>query len=212
MRALVLSAAALLCLSGVAGAVDLRSQTKSYPAAEYHSLLLDLAAGEVAVEGSDDDHVRITVTVHCDDMDEDACQRRARHVDLDATRNGDQLDLTVANDHGWRNTRSHLRIEVQVPRSLAVELKFKAGELQVTDLGRDVHVTMGAGEARLRLRESDVGSVRAYVGVGETRLHTHAATYEGDGFISRSLRWTDGRGPSQVRVTLGAGEVDLRLE
>jgi len=215
MRALLPGALALLglfVLSGPAGATDLRSQTKAWSIEGIHALDLDLAAGQVAIEGSDGDRVRLTVGVHCEDLSESDCQRRARDIDLEATRRGDVLEIRVRNGSVWRNTRSHLRVEVQVPRTLPVDLEFKAGELEITDLGRDVHVAMGAGEARLRLREDDVGAVRAHVGVGDTRLRTREATYDGDGFISRSVRWEGGHGAARVKVTLGAGEVDVRLQ
>ncbi len=210
MRALMLSVTAALLLATPVSALDLRAETKSYPAAGVRSLALELPAGEVTIETTDGPDVRLTVGVHGRGSTSD-CERRARRLHLDAERRGDALALTLKDGSHWRVCRTSVRTEVRVPRGIAVELKFGAGELQVFGLDDDLEVKMGAGEAILHLRESDVGAVRVRVGAGDATLHRRGEVQDGSGFISRTLHW-GGPGPAQVRVLLGAGDVDLRLE
>ncbi len=212
MRALLATAALVLVLAAPSHARDLQSQTKSYAAAGLHKLTLELPPGEVTLRSSGDDHVRLTVGIHCDHDDDRACERRAEDLDLDSDRNGDQLGITLKDRTSWNGRHTDVRSIVEVPRGVAVSLELGAGELNVYDLGDDLEVAMGAGDATLHLRESDVGSVRVRVGVGDATLHTRTATYDGDGFISRTLHWGGGSGSARVRIVLGAGDVDLRLD
>lgn len=211
MRALLLAATALT-LAAPALALDLRADTKSYPTAGLRALQLQLPAGEVTVSGTDDDHVRVTVGVHCDDRHEDRCRKMAERLELDTERRGDALVVKVHDRRKWQRGGAHVRYEVQVPRRLALELEFGAGELEVVDVGRDVRVEMGAGEATLRLRESDVSSVDVAVGVGEAKLRSRGRTYESHGFIAQTLSWDGTAGANHVKVELGAGEVTLHLD
>ncbi len=211
MRLPLLGASALLVLALPAHALDLRADTKAYPTDGLRALHLTLPAGEVLIEGTDDDHARITVGVHCDGHSSERCRELARKLELESRRDGDALVLEVRDEAKWRRGNAHVRFEVQVPRRLALEVEFGAGELEVIDVGRDIDVEMGAGEATFRLREADVSSVRATVGVGEASLRSGDRTYPSRGFISRTLNWEGDRGIAHVKVALGAGEVSFRL-
>ena len=211
MRAALLSVAAVLALAGPARALDLRSQTKSYPTTGLHQVELELPPGDLTIEAVDGDQLRLTVDVHCDGASADACERRARNLDLDDRTRDGAIALTLKDETHWHIAHTDLRMRVQVPRALALSLEFGAGDLDVYDLAGDIDVKMGAGDARFHLREGDVGAIRARVGAGDATLRARGQTVDGSGFISRTLHWS-GRGTASVRVVLGAGDVDLRLE
>jgi hypothetical protein len=211
MRRLWMAAALTLVTIAPAHAYDLRSQTKSYPTTGAQRVSLQLPPGEVTVAGTDDASVRITISIHCDDSPQ-RCDRRAENLELDQSLVGGTLAIEVRDhEHGWHH-RGGVRTEVQVPRGLPLTLDVGAGEVEIVDAGSDVHVNLGAGQATLRLRDRDVNSVHARVGVGDVSLRALGHNVDSGGFISRSLDWDAGHGAARVHVQVGAGEVDVRVD
>jgi hypothetical protein len=211
MRPLWIAAALSLVMTAAAGAHDLRSQTKSYPVAGARRVALDLPPGEVIIAGTSDSCVRVSVSLHCDGSEQD-CERRAARLELDQSRQDGTLSIDIHDrGHGWHH-RGGVRTEVQVPRGLALTLNVGAGEVEVEDAGGDVRIELGAGQATLRLRDRDVSSVHASVGVGDVSLRALGRSIDSEGFISRSADWGAGHGKARVDVSVGAGQVYVRID
>lgn len=212
MRALLASVVLALLIATPAGAVELRAQTKSWPAAELTGVSLRVYAGEMVVEGSPDDHVRLTISVVCEHDGAARCQERAKEIEFDARSAGRELSIRVDRHSHWGNDRMHVRAELLVPRGLSLDLRMGAGSIDVAHVDSDLDVELGAGEIGVRMNQADVSRVHARVGVGDATLHTREGRVQGEGFISRSVRWTGGSGRAAIDASVGAGEVRLRLE
>ena len=101
---------------------------------------------------------------------------------------------------------------MQVPQHLALAVDMGIGDLEIEGMRNDVTVDMGIGEATLRMRAEDVGRVALDTGIGETSLRTPEGRRGSSGLFTSEVDWPGARGEARVRVDLGIGEVDVRLQ
>jgi hypothetical protein len=213
MRALLACATLALVLAAPAGAVELRSQTKAWPAAGLRTVSLEVPVGEVFVEGVDGDRVRLTLSCECDHGSMAKCQERADRMRLDADVTGGTLRLDVDGlNKRFVHRGFHVRAELQVPRGLALRLELGVGEMDVADVAGDVDIETGVGEVHVRMDQARVAGVRTQVGIGEASLRAGGRHVESVGLLGRSVHWDEGPGAARVNVDIGVGEADVRLD
>jgi hypothetical protein len=213
MRILLACAAVALVVAAPAGAAELRSQTRSWPAGGLRSVSLTVPVGEVLVEGVDGDRVRLTLSCECGRTSAERCQERADRLRLDADVVGDRLRLDVEGmrKHLMRDRGFHVRAELQVPRGLALRVRLGVGEVDVADVAGDVDIENGVGEVSLSMDEARVADVRTQVGIGEASVRAQGRLVESAGLLGRSVHWDDGRGSAHVSIEIGVGEANVRL-
>jgi len=213
MRGLLWAGLAVLILAGPAAADDhlLRTLTRDVVTRGAERVELRLTPGTIRIEPSPDGRLHAELGVYCS-FDRQRCEEKAERLSLESSLVGNTLELRVEGMPSVSALGLNLRGRIQVPRGKALEVDFPAGELTIRGLEADLNVDAGAGEVTIVLREHDVRSVRLGVGIGEATLSVAGRSIEGSGWLGQKVRWGEGDGPSRVAVSLGVGELDVRLD
>lgn len=169
-----------------------------------------LPVASVRIEPSADDRVHVDLEVRCSN-DSERCRERADDLALESSREGATLRVRVNGMEGFGSLSLKLRGRIQVPNGKAIDVNLPVGELQVRDVTGDLDIDVGCGEVGIALREHDVQSVRMGVGVGEATFTVAGRHIEGEGWLGQKVRWSAGAGVSRVAVSLGVGELGVRL-
>ncbi|HKQ58968.1 MAG TPA: hypothetical protein VJY35_13975 [Candidatus Eisenbacteria bacterium] len=172
---------------------------------------LRLPPGTIRVEPSPDGRLRVDLGVYCN-LGRDDCGERAETLSLRSNLEGNTLELRVEGFNSIRNLGLNVRGKILVPRGKALEVNFSAGELTVSGIEGDLNVDAGVGEVTVILHERDVRSVRVGVGIGEANLSVAGRRIEGSGWLGQKVRWGDGAGDARVAVTLGVGDLAVKLD
>jgi len=212
-----------------------RVLTESYDLEKADHFEFDIPYGDLKIEGVDSGPVRIRVEAtcerdrHCDEFLEDMRLEASRRghalrvkLKMAKMHAGLNIEFDEGDDDGdWghrgRHGRSHghdseIRVIVQVPRSLSLDLNVGAGDVDIAGLRRDVTIDMGAGEINVRMPERVVRDVEVNLAVGEALIRQGGKTREFARVLGGPIRWSDGRGDAGIEVNLGAGEVDVTLD
>ena len=213
MKSLLGAGLVALIVTGPATADDhlLRTLTRDVVTRGAERVELRLMPGTIRIEPSPDGHLPVDLGVYCS-FDSRRCEEKAERLALRSSLEGNTLELRVDGQPWISALGLNLRGRIQVPRDKALEVDFPAGELTIRGLEGDLNVDAGAGEVRIVLREHDVRSVRLGVGIGEATLSVASRSIEGSGWLGQKVRWGEGDGPSRVAVSLGVGELDVRLD
>lgn len=203
-------AAHLLAPSAAAGDRRVRSLTADLATANVERVALRLPVASVRIEPSPDDRVHVDLDVRCS-FDSEGCRERAERLSIESGREGTTLRIRVDGMESFRSLRLKLRGRILVPNGKAIDINLPVGELEIRNVSGDLGVDMGCGEVGIVLREHDVQSVRMGVGVGEATFTVAGRHIEGEGWLGQKVRWSAGSGVSRVAVSLGVGEVGVRL-
>jgi len=212
MRVLLWSAAAALVLVQPASAGDrtIRTLSEDMSTAGLRRIELRLPPGSVRIEPSRDGNVHVDLDVRCS-TDLFRCEEKAEQLTLESSRGGSTLEVRVEG-MGLSSFGLNVRGRIEVPSDRALEVDFPAGELSVDGVRGDLEVDVGAGEVHIAMREADVRSVRLGVGIGEASLAVAGRGIARTGWLAQKVRWGEGAGPSRVAVSLGVGELSMRLD
>lgn len=213
MRILLLSAIAALALSAPANADDrrVRDLNGSYATAGIRRVELRLPPGEIRIEPSTDGRLRAELGVFCA-FDGDRCEERADRLSLETEVEGNTLELRVEGMPAVNLRGLNVRGRVLVPRGATLLVDMPAGELVIRGVEEDLDVDVGAGDVTISLRERHVRSVRVGVGIGDASLSVAGRSIEGSGWLGHKVRWGEGPGSSRVAVSLGVGDVEVRID
>jgi len=171
---------------------------------------LRLPVASVRIEPSADDRVHVDLEVRCSN-DSERCRERAEELTLESNRDAATLRVRVDGMEGLYGLSLKLRGIIQVPNGKAIDVNLPVGELQIRNVTGDLDIDVGCGEVGIALREHDVQSVHMGVGVGEATFTVAGRHIEGEGWLGQKVRWTAGSGVSRVAVTLGVGELGVKL-
>lgn len=155
---------------------------------------LDIRSGEVTVQGTDQNQVKVRFEPKStDDL---------KNVTVDFKATGIQGKLKVSG--GPRND-FHIRIEI--PKNSDLRLRVAAGDVNVQDLIGDKDVEMWAGDLTMRVGDAaDYGKVDASVRAGDLDMGPFGVSKSG---LFRSYEST-GSGTHRLHVHVTAGDVELR--
>jgi hypothetical protein len=221
--------------------VPSRTLTGAYPIGDARRLELGFAFGKIRVQGTDGSQVRVRVEASCnqDTHEKGECEAFLKDLHLEGVNRNGALRVRLVAPHlfgSWdldgsdadshRHHRSHdsdgeknyegdnsdIRIVVEVPRSLDVELKVGAGELEINDLREDLSINMGAGDINVHMPSRNVGTVDVTMAIGETTIREGGRTHEFARVLGGPIHWRDGKGDAGIDVSVGAGEVEVTLE
>jgi hypothetical protein len=158
------------------------------------TLTIESRSGEVVVDGSDQDGLRVTCTL--EDAD------RAGNVHIEFERTGDFGKLRLS---GGPSNNVHIRVEV--PRRTDLRLRVPAGEVRVEQVSGDKDIALSAGEITVsNVNGTEYRSVKASVDVGAVSA-TEFGVGKG-GFFRSFTRETPG-GLYRLRAHLISGNVQL---
>ena len=209
MKALVLTALALT-LALPARAVDLGSMTGRWSTATTQRLMITFPAGTLTVQSGEGPDVVATLSVRCRHGG-NRCLEEAKRIRLVTDLHNGTRTIRFEPDH-WSGHGLQMELTVEIPAHLNLGTQMGAGELSVYDLTGEVELDLGAGQASLRLPDRAVHSVDAAVGIGDATLRRHGSSVPTHGFLSKELHWNEGPGASRVKVNVGVGDINLRLD
>jgi hypothetical protein len=202
---------ALVSWAASAEAKELQTVWRTFSVADARAARIEFPAGDLTITATDTDSVLAIMTAHCSGS-LTACAERAENIRLVSRTSGSTFHLELEGMPKTNKRGLSVELEIEIPRSLTMVVDMGAGDLAVRGAEHDVELHLGAGNVRVNMRERAVRSVRAHVGVGDADLRSPHGSVPGAGFLSKSLRWSDGTGTARIRVDLGVGDVDVRLE
>lgn len=211
---LLLTAALLSPATATAGPDEVvRTLAASFDASALSALHVDFAIGALSIEGTTGDRIEVEVKLECDEdgWRSDRCRDRAEGIEVDARESGERLQLGLDGYRSWGSGGLEVHMTVRVPDRLALSVDMNIGELKIAAMRNDVTVDMSIGEVGLRLPADDVGEVLMDVGIGDSSLRAPDVRRGASGLFVSETSWTEGRGEARIRVDLGIGEIDIRL-
>jgi hypothetical protein len=155
-------------------------------------IVMDLAAGEYRISGSQENRIRLEWSVQDPEQ--------LRKVRAYAEVNGTNARLTT---YGPKN---HFKVAIQVPARTDLHLRLTAGELRVENIQGNKDIASHAGEIDIDVgRPEEYHLVQASIWAGEIHAAPYHVTKEG---LFRSFDWK-GQGPYRLHARLKAGELRL---
>ncbi|MGA9753224.1 MAG: hypothetical protein WBS54_15690 [Acidobacteriota bacterium] len=209
-RTVVLAAILLMAVSSVWAKEKVRAEEKAYPASGAASLEVEVPVGGVDVRAYDGAEVKVAMAVLCDREDAD-CRENAQRIILDSSTSGKALHLEVK---GFPKHEGGISVEltISIPRGLDLSVSVGVGRCDVEGLSRDVKLEVGVGKATLTGKVSAVRSVKLDAGVGSAKLSVPGPSPKAQGFIGKSLSWSEGKGAARISVDVGVGDVKVDLD
>jgi hypothetical protein len=167
-----------------------------------------LGIGSVVVRGEDVDRIHARLQVYCDKKpkNQPKCADHARDVSLRGESNGDRLEVEVKGVTEAMLRRMRLRLEVRVPRNLAVDVRVGDGQARIDDVLASIDVAVGKGTVDVSLPGSEVAELtleasgNALVEWGEERVSAR-------GTLSDKLNWVRPGGIARLKAKASIGDV-----
>ena len=218
MRLLLsLAAAGAAALAGLTPAIPARAgvletDSQVFTVSRQHRVRLEFPIGELRVIPSDDLRVRFDLRIRCRGRTDEHCAELANKLQLESDDTGNTLSLKLEGYPKWLRKGFTAMGELRVPRSLAVRIEMGVGQLDVEGLEGDLDVELGVGQADLRLPRARMREVSVDTGIGDATIRGGGSETASSRFLGTRVSWSQGRGPSDVRVHVGVGEGTVRLE
>ena len=173
---------------------------------------IDLAIGDVAVRGEDVDRVVVRLLIFCEKKPRDrgSCDEHARDVSIRGSSDGDGIRIGVERVSQAVSRRLRLRLEVTVPKNLAVEVNVRDGQVRVDDLLANTKVDVSKGTVDVFLPEKEVAELKLRAR-GEARVERAGEVVVAKGTLSGELRWTRQGGLFSIDATSRFGDVRVVL-
>lgn len=173
---------------------------------------IDLAIGDVIVRGEDVDRIMARLLVFCDKKPRDraSCDEHARDLAIEGSSDGDELRVGVKGDSKVVSRRLRVRLEIRMPKSLAVEVKLRDGQVRVDNMIASTKVDVDKGTIDLTLPEADVAELELRAG-GTARVERGGDRVSAKGTISGELKWTREGGLVRIKASSALGDVRVVL-
>jgi hypothetical protein len=173
---------------------------------------IDLTIGDVVVRGEEIDRLMIRLVIFCDKKptDRETCDEHARDVSIKGSSDGDGIKIGVERVSQAVSRRLKLRLEIRVPRSLAVEVNVRDGQVRVDDLLASTTVDVEKGTVDLSLPEADVAELELRAG-GTAYVERGGDRVSAKGTVTGELRWTRAGGVVRIKAKSSIGDVRVIL-
>ena len=161
-------------------------------------LQIDLHAGDLAIDGTDADEVRIVVRP----------TRAGEHCRIDVGTEGRTLKVEAVLDGGFGSGRCEVDVDVELPPSVTLDADVGAGDIRLDGAAGSMTLHTGAGDVR---GSTSGPGLRVDTGVGDIQLDSllHAvAASTGAGSINLSF---DSAPAGRIRASTGVGDVRVTL-
>ena len=171
---------------------------------------IDLAIGDLDIEGSDGRDVEVEVYLFCHRSDVDGCTARAQRIYLEPRMRRGRLQIQLKRTPRNRAQGVSARMKVKVPRHLELEVDVAGGDVTIAGMQGSMEIDGLSGDVDIVHQRHLTHQVKVDVGVGKVDLWLGDSRIEGTGF-PRSLNWL-GSGTARIEVDRGSGDVAVRLE
>ena len=221
-----------LLACGVIAARDLDAE---YDAADVEELQIKARVGEIRLEASDDDRIRVELELEPDDDAGSEVDDLIDGAEIEVTRRNDRLHLEVIFPGSRHSDDDDVDImekwRVEAPARLRANLEVSVGELEVNGIEGGVEGRVGVGETTINVPSGSVmlkasvgevtvrngtksvGKVDLDTNVGEVTLNVDGGYIESESsfFVGQRLVWS-GEGGDDISVRVNVGEIDVRVD
>lgn len=209
--------AALICVTLSFAAAQAEESRKIFPAAGLSALDVRTEGGNIRVEGSDGQEIRVEVS----NQDSDKCE-------ITMKPKGRALVVKAKSKTIWFwKSGCAAGFQVLAPKNLSLEASSGSGEVLVTDLSN--HLTLSAGSGEIKLHDV-AGNLTARLGSGNLQGNARSSQVRilsGSGDVSLggligsvnvqtgsgdiSLKWAEAPKSGDVDIKAGSGDISLTL-
>jgi hypothetical protein len=182
--------------------------SKSIPTQNASRVDIDFSVGELDIVAIDGNQVHLEVEIRCKKGRD--CGDPPDDVTVITETQEDEIRIRV-KDFDWDDKDYHLYARIEVPRSLAVDVRMNVGELDIDGVEQDLDVTMSVGEVDVRVPESAVRSVDLEVSIGDAALRPRNGSSTVRGWLGKRVDWDRGKGRSRVDIDLSVGDATVTL-
>jgi hypothetical protein len=194
----------LALLVGIGAFAD--EWTKSFPVSGNPEIRVETEDGSVAVRAWDEHKIAARVTTS-------GWKIGPSEVTVQESQTGDRVRIAVHQPHShftFNLGNRRIRIELQVPRQIASDIRTGDGSIRIEDVAGDTRLHTGDG----RIEANSLrGSLRAETGDGHIKVRGRLemlTLHSGDGAIEAEL--LEGSKMSGAwRIETGDGHITLRL-
>jgi hypothetical protein len=194
------------------GAAD-RTITGRWELTGDQDVRFDFPVGELHVVGTEDQAVEVDLDIRCK-RSTSRCLDAMAEIELLAHSGQRRLTLEIDRHPTWLWDSLELDGEVRLPATRDLTVDMGIGALEIEGLSGDLTVDMRVGEVRMSLPASAVRALHLDVGVGDANARFPEGWVEGSRsfLVGSEVYWDDGPGKARIRVDLGVGEIDARLD
>lgn len=171
-----------------------------------------LGIGSVVVRGEDVDRIYARLQIFCDKKPkaQPKCDAHARDLSLRGGSNGDRVEVEVKGETGATLRHMRLRLEVRVPRRLAIDVRVRDGQARVDDVLASTNVEVGRGTIDVALAAAEVGEL-ALQASGDATVELGEERVSAKGTLSDKLHWTRPGGFVRIEAKASLGDVRVVL-
>lgn len=212
MRRPILAALAALILAVPAHAATTVTKEAAFPVSASQRVRLEFPIGELHVEPSPDARVHVALTLRCDDERKD-CEERARRIETVSMSRSNELVVKLDGwPPRWNPLGLDVEIRVQCPAARGLGVEMGVGDVDVRGRRADTSILVGVGDASVLMDRAEPRRVRLESGVGRATLHRGDEVIGGTGMVGHVVDWDPGKGRSDLRVKVGVGRIEVRLD
>jgi DUF4097 and DUF4098 domain-containing protein YvlB len=170
----------------------------TFATTDLDDLQIDLHAGDLTIDGTDADEVRIVVRP----------TRAGEHCRIEVGTEGRTLKVEALLDRGFGRGRCEVDVDVELPSSLTVDADVGAGDIRLDGAASPMTLDTGAGDVR---GSAPGPGLRVDTGVGDIQLDallTAVTASTGAGSVTLSF---DSAPAGRIRASTGVGDVRVTL-
>lgn len=216
MRAAAFVLLPVLAFAGVTPAAD-RDVEISPPATLAtrvgDSLDIELPSGDVRIEPSEDGQLHAAVRFFCE-AESARCAEGAAVARIEHQRDGARSMLRFEPESAYSTTHASLEVAISVPTVARLDIRMKAGRLEVDSPTGCLTVRAGAGQVLVVAPAASVATATLGTDLGDATLRVPRGNVRSSRplLVGADVRWDDGPGSCDFRVELGTGEIKAQLE
>lgn len=190
-----------------------RTVTLQEDVSQAELIKLNVPAGDVEITGTTGNSLTAVVTAVCQPEKQKNCNQLLKDLDW-SKNNGNVAEVGLSPSGITRYDDVTLKVKFSVPKDKKLEVNLSAGELRVQGTSACLVAEVNAGDIKLNLHESQLGSVELNAKVGDVKFITAKGnTIEGERsmLVGAHLNWSKGAGSCHTKASVLAGEVQLTI-
>jgi len=197
--------AASLLFSGSLLADSTKRISRTIDAASLGSVEIEASVAEMEIEFYDGDEIELEIEVEGDGNWLAWRRGNVDNVELEVRTTQGNIYLGITD----RKIGQHWR--VRMPAKLAMTIDVGVGEIELDGLSNSLQMSVGVGEVRVDIDDTDYSMIRASAGVGDTAIKgfPNQQVDNERSFVS-SDSYHYGDGDLEIEIELGVGDVVVR--
>ncbi|MGX5914393.1 hypothetical protein ACR0ST_06620 [Aliidiomarina sp. Khilg15.8] len=194
---------ALLMVSGASLAEEVREH--QFAASDIKHLTVENGVGEIIVRASDDDSIRVSVTLEGNRSGIFRRKTDVSDVDISTQHRGDRLTLSMDVDN------VNARWVVYTPAMEKMTLDLGVGNLRVENIEAAISIDVGVGNAEVETRKEWLGEFDASVGVGGISVRG-LNEYSNKRQVVAEQGTGRGNGEYPLSIDVGVGDIEVQVK